>query len=274
MKRVSNPIKLKRFSNPIKDNSICLLIGPRGSGKTTAISNLMFQKKDIPMVIIMSPTEPFDKSYADEVPQGIIFDHFSGSALEAIIARQRAIVSGDFQKKRSDLEHTESADSKVCVIVDGCFEGNISKSELVRNWFANTTHLKMLSIVSMQYCIFLSDELRTKVDYVFCFKTYSRREKENLHQLFFIDLINFDTFVQVFDQITEDYTALVLDETIRSSVFEEKVFFWEPRLTANLRMDDAIWQHSQSSNVFESKEQIDGKLSMDEMRKDQTLQQA
>lgn len=219
---------MKEFHGRIKEHRICLVIGSSAS-KTAVLSNLMFEKKDIPEGIVMSPTEPVDHFYADKVPQGFVYDHFSEPVLEARNKRQSEKAKG-----------SRPGDSNF-VILDDCLDNAICKSKLIRDWFFNGRYRKVFLIIYTQYCLALSIELRVNVDYVFCLKVDSFQEKETLYKQFFGLFPDLDCFVKVLDKVTED-GVLVLDNTIKSRVVEDKVFYWKPQPKTNFRMgSDAFW---------------------------------
>ena len=51
-------IQLKRFDpSKMRDDRVCVFIGKRGTGKSTLVTDILWQKRNIPAGIAMSGTE-------------------------------------------------------------------------------------------------------------------------------------------------------------------------------------------------------------------------
>ena len=88
-------IQIRKF-NPaaqLKQTATVLLIGKRGSGKSTLMRDLMFHMKDmLNFGIAMSPTEESTTSLGTFIPQSCIYNTFSSAALDVMLEIQRKSV--------------------------------------------------------------------------------------------------------------------------------------------------------------------------------------
>ena len=57
-------IQLRRFDpSKIGTDKVCVVIGKRGTGKSTLVTDLLYHKRDIPVGIVMSATEEGNHYY-------------------------------------------------------------------------------------------------------------------------------------------------------------------------------------------------------------------
>lgn len=236
-------LKLKKFDpKTLKDDRICLLVAPRGSGKSTCGNALMYHMRHLPMGIVMSATEDSNHAYRDMVPDSFIYNDFSEEALQRLIERQKRKIE-EYAKKGKQYPNA-------FIIADDCMaDKKIWKSKLIRDIFLNGRHRKVFVMMMMQYCMDISVELRSNIDYVFCLMEDNVGNKERLYRQFFGVFPNFESFQQVFDQVTDDYGVLVLDKTIRSNRIEDKVFYWKAPPTPKYKLGCAqYWEYDKLRN--------------------------
>ena len=85
-------------------------------------------------------------------------------------------------------------------------------------------------MLTMQYCMDLSPDLRANIDYVFILRENIIQNREKIYKNFFGIFPNFDMFVQVLDTCTENYECLVLDNTSKSNKIEDVVFWYKAKI--------------------------------------------
>lgn len=209
----------------------CLVIGPR-SKKTTILSNLMFQNRDIPAGLVMSSNKATRQLYENTVPTGFTFDGFSEEAITRLMKRQEK------------LGHA-NIDARAFLIVDDSLS-KIASTELEK-LFLQARYRNVSVVLSLEYDqnlsidlrnATLSPALRVNADLVFCLKDDCIENKKRLYREFFQPYIDLDTFIQTMDA-TED-GVLVLDR--RKSVV--KVFSWKPEPIPQFRMgSEPFWSY-------------------------------
>lgn len=212
-------ISLKKF-NPqtMSERSICVMIAKRNSGKSTLITDLLYHKRNIPVGVVMSGTEEGNKHYQSFVPDLFVYNEYRSDVLEKMVARQKAL------GKQND-------NSSAFIVLDDCmYNKKFMKEDIMRIIFYNGRHWRLFFMLSMQYCMDLTPDLRTNIDYIFILRENIVQNREKIWRNFFGIFPTFDMFNQVMDSCTENYECLVLDNTVKSNKIEDVVFWYKAKI--------------------------------------------
>ena len=195
-------MELEKF-DPIKaePHKIWLIVGPRNTGKTTLMRDLMYhthKRYNNPMCCT-STKESFDMLCKHMPKQMIYADGFNYDAAENFV----------------DLciKYTSLNKSNIIVLDDCMYDTKVLKSETMRKTHLNGRHYKITLFNCAQYIMHVPPEIRANIDYVFVMKDVNNSNKRKFYEYFFGMFPNFKTFQEVFDQVTDDYGCLVLDRT-------------------------------------------------------------
>lgn len=220
---MGKPLVLKRFNvKSIKDNGTMACIGKRRSGKSVLIKDIMWHKRHLPVGVAMSPTEKANRFFRDFMPEVCIYDDFNLEAIESILTRQQRIKEAEEKGDTKGLPKNTSA----FIVADDCmYDKKNWKSLAIRNCFMNGRHWNLFFLFSMQYCVDISPDLRTNLDYVFVFRESVTEQKEKLYKYFFGMFENKKEFISVFDQTATGYDFMCLDLTLGNYEKEECVFW-------------------------------------------------
>ena len=210
-------IQIRKF-NPaaqLKQTATVLLIGKRGSGKSTLMRDLMFHMKDmLNFGIAMSPTEESTTSLGTFIPQSCIYNTFSSAALDVMLEIQRKSVKAGKWKQ-------------MYLIMDDCmYDKKVMKGVNMRELFMNGRHRKIFHMNAIQYLMDIGPDIRSQVDFVFALKENIINNREKLWKFFFGMFENFSDFNKVMNSCTSGYDAIVLDNTKRSNELSECVFWY------------------------------------------------
>jgi hypothetical protein len=217
---MTSNVHLKKF-NPsnIGDNRVLVFIGKRGTGKTTLVTDILYHKKKLPVGIVMSGTEEGNSYYQQFIPDLFIYNEYKSEVIDKVILRQKKLV-----KKNAEM-------SNAFILLDDCmYDKRLVRDKCTRAIFMNGRHWNIFFMLTMQYCMDLSPDLRANVDYVFILRENIIQNREKIFKHFFGIFPNYDTFSQVLNSCTENYECLVLDNTSKSNKIEDVVFWYKAKI--------------------------------------------
>ena len=210
-------IKIKKFdATTIKKDAVVLLIGKRGSGKSTLMRDIMYHMKDkLDFGVAMSPTEETTESLGSYIPASCIYNEYNSNVLDTMLETQkRQIKKGRFKN--------------VYLLLDDCmYDNKIMKGTNTRELFMNGRHRKIFFMNSVQYMMDMPAALRSQVDYVFALKENIISSREKLWKFFFGMFQDFRDFNKVMNTCTEGYECIVVDNTVRSNELTDCIFWYQ-----------------------------------------------
>lgn len=222
----------------IKDDRIVMIIGRRGSGKSVIQRDIMRHMSDrVDFGIAMTPTEETAEVYANHMPESCIYRQFDQPTLERMI-----------QVQKSHLRDKRTPKHMFLLMDDCLYQKSVLKSEAMRNVFLNGRHLHLHLSCACQYLMDLSPDQRSNIDYVICTRDSIIANRTKLWKYFFGMFSTYDEFSRVFDKCTENFSAIVLDNTTSSGRPEDCVFWYRAELDpGDFRMGkDIYWKMSQA----------------------------
>jgi len=224
-------VQLKKFKpENMADDKVCVFIGKRGTGKSTLVTDILYHKKHLPVGIVMSATEEGNHHYQQFIPDLFIYGDYNKEAIERVLERQKVIIGA-------------GKSSGAFLLLDDCmYDRKFMKDTCIRQCFMNGRHWKIFFMLTMQYCMDLTPDLRANVDYVFILRENVIQNREKLYKAFFGIFPTFDMFNQVMTACTENYECLVLDNTSKSNRIEDCVFWYKAAVRKNFRIGSPqIW---------------------------------
>jgi hypothetical protein len=227
-------IQLRKFDpSRIGDDKVCVFIGKRGTGKSTLVTDILYHKKHIPAGVVMSGTEDGNHFYRQFVPDIFIYGEYQREVIEKVIDRQKR------------LKSKGGSVSPAFMLLDDCMWNKaFLKDPCIRQCFMNGRHWNIFFMLTMQYCMDLSPDLRTNVDYVFILRENVIQNRERLWKSFFGIFPSFELFNQVMNACTENFECLVLDNTSRSNKIEDCVFYYKAPIRKNFRVgSNTMWNY-------------------------------
>lgn len=200
----------------IKDDRIVLFIGARGTGKSVMQMDIMKHMcSRVDFGVGMTPTMDTLTEWEKHIPPSWLFEGFNQEKLEDMIDAQRRSLRQGRQTRHLFL------------FLDDCvYDKKVLKSTAMRDVFLNGRHLKLHMSCAVQYLMDMGPDLRTNIDYVICMREKILANRIKLHKYFFGMFERFEEFNKVFEKCTENYCAMVMDNTVASSSRVEDCVFW------------------------------------------------
>jgi len=215
-------VEIRSFDiTSLKNGKVCILIGRRGTGKSTLLTHIMYVMRNrLHSGIAMSPTADSIRAFCQFMPSSFCYDDYNDEAVQRTQAAKQHII-----EKRGGSEDAD--DYNVFVIMDDCmYNKKCMKSMEMRRLFMNGRHVKVFFVNLLQYCLDIGPDLRTNIDYVFAFQDSSMDNRIKLWRYFFGMFNKYEDFSKVMDSCTGNYECLVLDNTSKSTAIEDHVFYF------------------------------------------------
>lgn len=220
-------LKISKFDiSSIPSNSIVVLISRRNGGKTTCLKDIMYYQKDIPIGIVINPTESSNEAYGSMVPSLFIHEEFSGKLLSNLLDRQKVIIKR--QKRDVRAYGKSNIDPRSFLILDDCmYDGIWKKDKGMRFVFMNGRHQQLLCVITLQYVMGIPPDLRCNVDFTFIFNENNIKNRKKLYENYASIIPTFEMFCSILDSVTENYGCLVIKNMERSRKLEDCIFWYE-----------------------------------------------
>lgn len=254
-------LELKKF-NPsnIPADSVCVWIGKRHSGKSVCLKDVLSYHRDIPVGVVISPTEAANGYFEKFVPKMLIYDEPTQETIKKFLDRQVSISS---ERKRELKKFGNSQiDARAFLILDDClYDKKWINDVNIRSIFMNGRHYKIFFLITMQHAMGLPPVLRNNIDYVFIFRNNIKREREKIYQHYAGMFPTYEAFEQVMMQTTENYECMVIDNKTQSNKLEDQIF-WYKASECNFRMCSSdLWElqnlEEQRQEMGYNKDEVD-----------------
>lgn len=216
----SRKVRVKRFDpQAIKSNRVILITGKRGSGKTTLVKDLIYKMRG-----------QFD------VGIGIGGTVASVEMLEGFLPKSMVHFVSDFDKvdlierlvEKAKVTREHGRQRRFLLIMDDfAYRKDLLRHPIFREIFMNGRNFNMTLMLSAQYIMDLSSDLRSQIDYVFTFKETIPANRKRLFEYFYGMCNTLRDFEQLLSEFTKNYECLVMDNTSNSGEMEDQLFYYK-----------------------------------------------
>jgi hypothetical protein len=216
-----------------KGGSKIVIIGKAGSGKSNLIMDLLYSKRDIiPVGVAMSGTEASNLAFQKIMPHSFIFPEYDSAEIDKLISRQ---------VKAKNIDNPW-----VALVLDDCTDDpSIFQSKQQMAMFKNGRHWNMLYILALQYCMDVKPCIRTNIDGIFIFREPNITNRKKIWDNYASIIPTIQLFNAIMDYITEDYTALYIDNTCQSNNWQDAVLWYKSNLRGEWKFGcDEYWRCS------------------------------
>lgn len=186
------------------------------TGKSTIIQDIIASKAHmVPVAQIFSGTEDSNHFYSEKFPSIGVYNKLDEKAVEQFVNRQK-------------IAKQHLSNPWAIQIIDDCTDDpKILARPLFQSYYKNGRHWHMIHILSLQYCLDIKPNIRTNIDYTFILRETNLKNRKSLHENYAGCVDSFQDFCDIMDQVTEDYTALVINNRVQSNKIEDCIFWYK-----------------------------------------------
>lgn len=223
-----------------------LILGKSGSGKTSLVQDLLFYIRKIHAGVVVCPTEASLIDYRVMFPEVFIHDRWDSAVIANMLRMQKKI------RKTNPRFH------QLLMLDDIMYDNKvILKDESTRFIFMNGRNNNISVIVTMQYCMDLSPDIRNQIDFVFALRDNVHANREKLWKNFFGIIPSSDAFHQIMQRCTSGYNAIVLDNNARSGKIEDCIFYYCADSKYETAQVTRVYPHMKCDLIFQDGSQVE-----------------
>lgn len=202
-----------------------VMIAKRGSGKSWVVRAIMNFFRDIPVGLVISKTDKMNRFYADFFPDTYIHYDYKSEIIENVMERQLEMID----KKHDREARGKTLDTRSFVIMDDCLgqKGTWVKDPPIQELLFNGRHYHIMYILTMQFPLGITPELRINFDYIFLLADDIISNLKRMYDHYAGVFPTFESFRQIFTQLTDDHGSMVIvNRGAKKSIFE-KIFWYK-----------------------------------------------
>jgi hypothetical protein len=227
-----------------RKSPMMVIIGKKDTGKSFLVRDVLFQtQRHFPVGTVISATEAANEFFQTMVPSKFIHDKYRPEIVQNVIKRQATIKS----KRNTDKQARgggSNVDPRAFLILDDCLYDAKSwiNEESTRFVFMNGRHIDLMTIITMQYPLGITPNLRTNVDFVFILRENILGNRRRIYENYAGMFPTFEMFCSFMDQCTENYECLVICNNVSSNKLEDQVFWYKASEHPPFRLfDQTLW---------------------------------
>ena len=222
----SLPIKEFKLES-MCENPAIVMIAKRASGKSWVCRSILKHFKDIPVGIIIAPTEkmatpPF---YSDFFPDSYIHYEYKSETIEKLLVRQDIMIEKKIDRQK---EGRRAIDPRGFILMDDCLskKGSWMKDQPIMELLFNGRHYQLMYMLTMQFPLGITPELRCNFDYIFLLKDDFYSNLKRLYDHYAGMFPTFDSFRLVFKELTSNFGSMVIVNRGACDNFLDKIFWY------------------------------------------------
>lgn len=243
----ASKIQIRKFAlNKMCEHATICLIAKRATGKSFLVKEMMYHKRHIPTIIAISKTEKLNSFYSEFIPDSYIYSDFSSEILTRLFKRQSQVIEDN---KQRDKDQKNKKDGSIMLIMDDCLSiKGWTRDSNILELFYNGRHSLISFILTIQYAVGIPPDLRSNFDYIFLLAEDAVSSRKRLYDHYAGMFPTFDIFQQVFNELTDNYGVMVIDNRIHSKNLTDKVFWYKAKKVPTFTVGSSKFKkfHNQS----------------------------
>ena len=180
-----------------------MIVAPRNCGKTVLLNDLLYETRhhyDFALAMVGT------KSTADTLSEIMPSDFIYGEGYDLEMAQK-------FIDELQKLKNQKKIKNGVLILDDCVYDAKVMKSQPIRTLHLNGRHFLSTVFETTQYAMAIPPQVRTNIDYVVALKDDNKSNRKKLYEHFFGCYDSFKEFEHVFETLTANFGAIVLDKT-------------------------------------------------------------
>ena len=221
-------LQIKEFKlDSMVENPAIVMIAKRASGKSWVCRDILRNFKDIPVGLIIAPTEKMSDPpfYSDFFPDSYIHYQYKSEIIERMLYRQDVMI----EKQKEKAKEGKILDPRGFILMDDCLSKKSSwmKDQPIMELLFNGRHYRLMYILTMQFPLGITPELRCNFDYIFLLAEDFYSNLKRLFDHYAGMFPTFDSFRAVFNVVTQDFGCMVIVNRGARSSFTDKIFWFK-----------------------------------------------
>ena len=223
------------------------------------VRDIFYHHKNIPSGIVFSGTEEASPFFGDFIPDSFIHSEYNPELIDSIMIRQKKKIRET--KAKGISETGKHPSNNLFIVLDDMLHDaqNWKKEKTIKSIFFNGRHYNFLFILTMQYPLGITPELRSNIDYVFIFNEPSVKNRKKIYDDYAGMLPSFDHFCNILDACTQNHECLVIKTSGNSSDLRDQVFWYKAEYHNNFRTGHPKFWNFHSKNYNDNYEEDDDK---------------
>jgi hypothetical protein len=230
-------LDIHRFDlRTVAPGSVLLVLGDRGTGKTSMSLEILHSLRKFPMGIVMAGSLDTVDEYKKHVPQTLIYDEYAPDALATLLHAQDQRLR---QYGRAKLK-------PVFLVLDDLMydKTKINNDPRFKKVILNGRHYNITVIICAQYVKHVSAELRPNIDYIFTTYQKNQEQRRKIRTEFDVGFTSDKLFHDTMLRCTLNWGCMVMDKrSIGRAGLHESVFYLKAQINRQFTVGPAkLWQ--------------------------------
>jgi hypothetical protein len=244
IRRFNMNVLKERTSMDSRKSPMIVIIGKKDTGKSFLVRDILYHTQECyPIGTVISATEVANEFFQHIVPSKLIHDKYSPAIVNNVIKRQLFVKQN---RNKSKVGGESSVDPRAFLILDDClYDSSWIKEESTRYVFMNGRHVDLTTMITMQYPLGITPNLRTNVDFIFVLRETILGNRRRIYENYAGMFPTFDMFCQFMDQCTENYECLVICNGVQSNRLDDQVFWYKASDHPPFHLcDQSLWANN------------------------------
>jgi hypothetical protein len=212
------------------------------------VRDIFYHHRHIPSGVVFSGTEEASPFFSDFIPDCFIHSEYDPALIESIMNRQKRKIRETKQSGKSDTGKLPG--NNLFIVLDDMLHDaqNWKKEKTIKNIFFNGRHYNFLFILTMQYPLGITPELRSNIDYVFVFNEPSVKNRKKIFDDYCGMIPSFDHFCNILDSCTQNHECLVVKTSGNTSDYKDQVFWYKAEAHTKFEVGHPkFWKYHKSN---------------------------